>query len=188
MAGERTLEERVRELEDRTAISELIAQYGFHIDDRDVDALAGLFTNDAVMRSSDGVMNARGRDAVIEQFHGRFAALGPSNHFTHDRVVELDRADPDRATGLVVSHAEMTREGKAKVACIRYHDEYRRCADGQWRFRERFLSFFYFTDPRELGQTLEETDRQKAYAEPAPAGWPESLETWKSYYAERPRP
>lgn len=188
MAGERTLEQRLRELEDRNAIGELIARYGFTIDDRDIGAVADLFTDDAVMRSNDGVMHATGRDAVVEQFHGRFAALGPSNHFTHDRVITFDGADPDRATGLVVSHAEMTREGRAKLACIRYYDQYRRCEDGRWRFRERLLSFFYFTDPAAYGATLEETDRIKAYAEPSPAGWPETLETWQRYYEAHPRP
>lgn len=183
-----TLEQRVRRLEDREEIGELIARYGFEIDERNLPGIADLFTADAVVRSSDGVMQAEGREAVIEQFHGRFSVLGPSNHFTHDRVVTFDPTDPDRATGLVISHAEMTREGKAMLACIRYYDEYRRCADGRWRFRERLLSFFYFTDPREYGPTLEATDRLRAYAEPAPAGWPETLETWQRYYDEYPRP
>lgn len=186
--AERTLEHRVRELEDRVAIGELIARYGFEIDDRDMPAVADLFTEDAVVRSADGVMNATGRDAVIEQFHGRFSVLGPSNHFTHDRIVAFDESDPDRATGLVNSHAEMTRSGKARLASIRYDDEYRRCADGRWRFRERVLSFFYFTAPEELGATLAETLRVKAYDEPMAAGYPESLETWQRYYREHPRP
>jgi ketosteroid isomerase-like protein len=184
----RTLEERIQELEDRTAIGELIARYGFRIDDRDIEAVADLFTEDATLRSSDGVQNAVGRDAVLANLHGRFTALGPSNHTTHDREIIFDPSDPDRATGLVVSHAEMTRHGQARVACIRYYDEYRRCADGKWRFRSRLLSFFYFTDPRELGQTLEEVNRVKAEATPTAAGWPENLETWQRYYREHPRP
>lgn len=69
-----------------------------------------------------------------------------------------------------------------------YHDEYRRCADGRWRFRSRLLSLFYFTDPRDLGPTLEEANRVRAEAVPVAAGWPEPLETWQRYYREHPRP
>lgn len=184
----RTLEERVQELEDRAAIGELIARYGFRIDDRDIDAVADLFTEDATLRSSDGTQNAVGRDAVLANLHARFAVLGPSNHYTHDREIRFDPDDPDRATGRVISHAEMSRRGEARVVCIRYHDEYRRSADGRWRFRSRVLSLFYFTDPRDLGNTLEQTNRVKAEEVPVAAGWPESLETWQRYYAEHPRP
>jgi ketosteroid isomerase-like protein len=182
-----TIEQRLRRLEDRAAIDELIARYGFTIDDRDLPAITDLFTEDAAVRSADGVMNAKGLEAVIEQFHGRFAALGPSNHFTHDRVITFDEADPDRATGQLISHAEMTRNGRACLAAIRYTDEFRRCPDGRWRFRERVLSFLYYTHPDEYGDTLESTLRIKAYDEPIAASWPESLETWKQYYAEHPR-
>ena len=67
---------------------------------------------------------------------------GPSNHFTHDRIVEFDHMDPDRATGLVSAHAEMQRQGQPMLAAIRYQDVYQRC-EGRWRFRERGLSFVY---------------------------------------------
>ena len=46
----------------------------------------------------------------------------------------------------------------------------------------------YYTHPDEYGETLESTMRIKAYDEPIAASWPESLETWKRYYAEHPRP
>ena len=42
-----TLEERVRHLEDRVAIGELIARYCLVLDNRDVDAIEPLFTPDA---------------------------------------------------------------------------------------------------------------------------------------------
>ena len=184
----RSLEERVQEIEDRLAIGELIARYGFRIDDRDMDAIADLFTEDACLRSSDGTQNAVGREAVLDNLHARFSVLGPSNHYTHDREIVFDPDDPNRATGLVISHAEMSRRGEARVVCIRYHDEYRRCDDGLWRFRSRVLSLFYFTDPRDLANTLEQVDRVKAEAVPVAAGWPESLETWQRYYREHPRP
>jgi hypothetical protein len=100
MANPRTLEERIARLEDLEAIRTLVARYGFAIDDRDIAAVADLFTNDGRFRSTDGVMDASGRQAVLAQFEGRFAALGPTNHFTHDHVIRLDDAAPGTARGL----------------------------------------------------------------------------------------
>jgi len=82
-----TLEERVRRLEDRTAINELIARYCLVMDNRDVAGMETLFTLDVHFWSADGVMDAHGRDAAIDMFKGRFTVLGPSNHFTHDRII-----------------------------------------------------------------------------------------------------
>ena len=135
-----TLEERVRHLEDRVAIGELIARYCLAMDNSDVGALESLFTPDARIWSADGVIDARGRQAAVEMFKRRIPALGPRNHFNHDRIVEFDHVDPDRATGLVLAHAEMRREGQPMLAAIRYQDVYQRC-EGRWRFRERALSF-----------------------------------------------
>lgn len=89
------------------------------MDNCDVAALPELFTADAVVESSGGGMHAVGRDAVVELFLARFRVLGPSNHVTHDRIVAFDVADPDRATGLVPSHAEMQVSGEPMVAAIR---------------------------------------------------------------------
>ena len=92
--------------------------------------------------SADGAMDAQGRQAVVEMLKGRFTVLCRSNHFTQDRIVEFDHMDPDRATGLVLAHAGMQRNGQPILAAIRYQDVYQRC-EGRWRFRERGLSFIY---------------------------------------------
>jgi ketosteroid isomerase-like protein len=177
------LEARIRRLEDRVEIGELICRYGLVMDDRDVGRMAALFTPDVRIWSADGVMEATGLEAVLALFHGRFAVLGPSNHVTHDRLVEFDPADPDRATGLVLSHAEMQRKGQPMLAAIRYRDAYRRL-DGRWRFQERGLSFMYYVPTAEyldaFGPGLGR--RMRAYDQPAPADWPEGLATWKRYY------
>jgi ketosteroid isomerase-like protein len=183
MSSLQQLEARIRRLEDREEIGELIARYGLVMDNRDMEALPALFAPGAVVRSLDGVMNAKGHEAITELFRGRFKVLGPSNHFTHDRILTFDEGDPDRASGLVLSHAEMNRLGQAMITAIRYHDEYRR-HEGRWRFRERVLTFFYYVPASQyldaLGDGL--AQRMRAYNDAAPADWPEGLETWRSYY------
>ena len=178
-----SLETRLRQLEDRVEIGELIARYGLVMDDRDVEAIGDLFTPDVHVWSADGVIDSHGREAAIAMFRGRFTVLGPSNHFTHDRIVEFDAADPDRATGLVLSHAEMQRKGQPMLAAIRYQDVYVRW-QGRWRFRERGLSFMYYVPTAEyldaFGPGLDR--RMRAYDQPVPADWPERLPTWRRYY------
>jgi hypothetical protein len=116
-------------------------------------------------------------------FLKRFEVLGPSNHFTHDRIVEFDT--DDRAHGIVLSHAEMHRKGVPMLAAIRYHDVYRHDA-GAWRFAERELSFYYYVPTAEyidaLGPGL--ARRMRAYDDARPADWPEKLATWKRFHGE----
>jgi ketosteroid isomerase-like protein len=177
------LERRMQRIEAREEIFELIARYGLVMDDRDMSGMVDLFTDDIVLRSMDGVMNAAGRDAVVEQFRGRFKVLGPSNHFSHDKIIRFDDGNPDAATGIVLSHAEMNRKGQAMLTAIRYQDSYRR-ERGRWKFSERVLKFFYYVPAAQYLDALGEglARRNRAYETPVAADWPEQLSTWKSYY------
>lgn len=186
MVTDTDLAARIRRLEDREAIKELIARYGLVMDDRDMDGMPGLFTEDVRILSRDGVMDARGREAAIALFRGRFTVLGPSNHFTHDKIIRFGD-DPDEATGIVLSHAEMQRKGEPMLAAIRYTDRYRRENDA-WRFAERLFDFFYYVPTAEyldaLGPGL--ATRMRAYEEATGADIPEKLASWRAYYGDAP--
>jgi ketosteroid isomerase-like protein len=171
---------RLRRIEDQAAIRDLVGRYGYVIDNRDIDGLAELFTRDALLQSQDGIMDARGREAIVTLYHGRFAALGPTFHFTHDHLLEFDPNNHDRATGVIAAHAEVTRNGATMLAAIRYHDEYRREPD-RWRFAKRVLSFFYYTPVAQYEQAMRGPLRQRAYGDQRAADWPENLESWKRY-------
>ncbi|HET9107542.1 MAG TPA: nuclear transport factor 2 family protein, partial [Steroidobacteraceae bacterium] len=157
------LTQRIRALEDRAELRELVARYGIAVDDRDIDLLTALFTPDASFRSEDGVMSAHGRDAVIEQFRGRFAALKATNHIAHDQILEPGPG-PDAASGLVSSHAEVCRNGRVLIAALRYRDRYRR-HEGRWRFAERVLSFLYYLPVEEYAEGLAGRLRMRAYGD-----------------------
>lgn len=169
------LDSRLRRVADELEIRNLVARYVFAIDDRDLAAVAGLFAPDGAFRSVDGVMDARGREAVVEQFKGRYRVLGAANHVTHDHVVTIRSAT--EATGLVSAHAELWRKGEMMVTALRYADVYTK-ADGVWRFAERMLSFLYYVPLREYGDILGRRERNLAYDEPRPADYPENLPTW----------
>lgn len=174
------LEMRIARLEARDAIRELIARYGLVIDDHDLAGIGQLFTEEASFSSRDGVMQARGRQAIVEQFIDRFRVLGISNHFTHDHIIQFEDDDLARATGLVTSHAEVWRNGQALIGAMRYHDRYQ-VDQGVWRFQSRELAFLYYLPVTEYAEGLGSNLRQRAYGDLRPADYPEALPGWQDY-------
>ena len=168
------LEARVRRLEDIEEIRALATRYGIAMDERREDETRAIFTPDARLTSKDGVFAAEGLETIITTYKGRWDALGPTNHFVHGSIIEIDADDPDRATGVVTSHAEVVRNGKPMLAAITYNDEYRR-HEGKWKFSARELGFFYYTEAERYVETMLEHKRNRAGEEPQPADYPEAL-------------
>jgi ketosteroid isomerase-like protein len=175
-----TIEDRLARLEAESAIRGLIARYCFTIDDRDLPCIADLFTDDARVASEDGVMEARGLHAIMEQYHGRFSVLGPGAHYMHDIALDFPDSDPGEAIGRVSGHAELWRRGQMMVAGLRYRDRYRRTPAG-WRFAERIIGFLYYVPVEQYPNILAHADRNRAYDAPRPADYPEALPTWTAY-------
>lgn len=169
---------RLQHLESREEIRNLVARYGLAVDDHRLAAIGALFTADARFCSRDGVMDARGRQAIISQFTERFRSLGISNHVSHDQVIESAADEPDTARGVVSAHAEMWRNGRAFIAALRYHDEYRREA-GRWCFQSRELNFLYYLPVTDYPDALGSELRQRAYGDQRPADYPETLPGWR---------
>ncbi len=169
------IEKRLRRIEDRMAIADLVHAYTFAMDNRDLTWAADLFTEDGRFRSADGVMEAQGRDAICAQYQGRFDALGFNFHITHDQIVEF--RSEDVATGMVSGHAEVGRNGQVMVTAMRYHDVYHRCGDGRWRFSDRNIHFFYYLPVEEYREALRGRGRMRAYGDVRDAELPEN--SWR---------
>lgn len=179
-----TFEERIARLEAESQIRQLIARYSFMIDDRDLDALRGLFVEDAILTSRDGVMNASGIDAIIAQYHGRFDVLGPGQHVMHDVQIDFSDDCTDEATGRVSGHAELWRADQMMVAALRYDDTYRSTTDG-WKFARRTIGFLYYVPVADYPGILSNPLRNRAYTTARPADFPEPLPSWKNYHKKR---
>jgi SnoaL-like domain len=147
------LERAVQRLEDRNRIEEIAVRYGFYVDDGDLDGIESLFTPDATLRTKAGVIKGSNRDEVVAYFRDHLPDLTPSNHFVHGHVITFDEHDPDRAEGIVSSHAEMVRNAIPMVTAMRYYDTYRR-VNGEFRFQERIQTYMYFVDVREYAEAL----------------------------------
>ncbi len=165
-------EARLRRLEDRAELAELIARYALAVDDRDLEAIAALFTPDGAFRSKDGVMQARGTEAVLEQFRGRFRALKLSNHFSHDHVFELRRR---RRCGHRAGH-------RARGSVAQWPRAHRRAAlrgqlpppPGSLVLRRPSAVFLYYLPVEEYASALGDPLRQRAYGDRRPADFPGS--------------
>lgn len=139
-----TLEQRIRRLEDRAEIGELIVRYGIALDAHDLEALGRLYAPDGRLAlKMGGIVKGHDRSSVIDYYADRLTSMVTAYHFCHGNVIEFDPDDDDRATGVVMAHAELWSEDQAKIAALRYEDVYVR-HEGRWCFAERVEAFLYF--------------------------------------------
>ena len=134
---------RLDRLESKDAIRELATAYAIACDEHDMPRLTSLFTEDAEFDAPNGAMVAKGKAEIVSMFERTFKIRGPAYHWTHDITISFDESDKDRATGLVLSHAETSPNGVVSIAAMRYADEYAR-ESGQWRFARREIQFLYY--------------------------------------------
>jgi len=172
-----TLEERVERIEAKSEIADLVTRYGMAVDDRDIEAVAELFTVDGSFGHQDDP-GVAGRDAIKRYYRDRLDGLVYSYHFTHNHLIDYDGGD--EATGVVSSHAEMGHDGDLKIAAMRYHDTYRR-VDGRWCFARRRLAFFYFLPAPDLVAGHYHELRKRWPGEPMMADLPESLDSYREF-------
>ena len=137
------LEQRIQKLEDIEEIKKLKHRYCALCDDHyDADALAELFTEDAVW---DGMERGRndGREAIREFFHDAPARLPFAIHMVMNPIIEVDG---DRATGVWYLFQPCTyAEGNQAVwGSARYDEEYVRVND-KWMFQNLTLSSNFWT-------------------------------------------
>lgn len=169
---------RLEAVEADLAIRSLVARYAFVMDDRDVDAIPALFTRDARVTTADGVMDARGRDALVKLYEGRFAALGATNHVVQGMDISID--GPTSAHGQIQSTAEVFRNGVHQLVALRYQDSYAK-EDGAWRIARRHMLYFYYVPLDKHPGILSTLQRNLTYAEPRDADFPEKTPGFVKY-------
>jgi len=172
------LRRRIDRLEAIDAIRQLVARYGYAADDRDINGIRNMFTEDGCFRAVNGQMEARGIDAVIDMYHARFRGMGHSFHVAHDHIIELQTET--RATGRVTSHAELIRDGVPHVVALRYEDIYK-CVDGTWCFKERAMAFYYYLKVSDYLTAMSGIERMQGIGIPIEADWPEKTPTYRAY-------
>jgi ketosteroid isomerase-like protein len=174
---------RIDRLESRHEIAALVTAYAIACDEHDMPRLTGLFTTDACFDSPSGAMVAHSRAEIEAMFIELFKVRGPAFHWTHDHHVDFDERDPNRASGLVLSHAETCPDGTVSLAAMRYTDDYRR-ENGVWRFAQRVIRFLYYVPVTEYATVLNERKRLTLRGERVDADYPESLAAWQAFHTQ----
>jgi len=165
------LADRVGRHEDRLDIAELVARYALAMDDQDLGTLRTLFTPDIQLSTKAGEVKAIGLDDLLDYLGERFETLTSSNHVTHGLVIEFDESG-DHGTGVVTTHAEISRGGQGAVAAIRYYDRYVRGDDDRWRFSKRVQHFMYFLAAGDYAALLGDRLPVRSGPTPLPPDWP----------------
>lgn len=145
-----TLEDRVRRLEDRADLQDLVAAYFLATDDDDFEQLGASFASTATFAAS-GYPDSAGRADVVAFLKAARADMGQTVHTPH--YVHLEFQSDDAATGVVVAHLELGIGGQTHYAAVRYLDRYRR-ENGGWVFAHREMRAVYVTAWADIGSAL----------------------------------
>ena len=137
------IERRLRVLEDIEELKKLKARYCSYCDDNyDADALADLFTEDAVW---DGGTRGRadGREGIREFFRGAPRRLPFAVHMVLNPIVEVHG---DTATGqwYLLQACTYAEGNRAVWGSARYDEEYARVG-GEWKFKSLKLTSVFWT-------------------------------------------
>lgn len=141
------LERRLRVLEDIEAIKKLKVRYCLHVDERNEDTWASLFTEDAVW---DGGNFGRyeGREAIRRFFRSIPEMLAFAVHYVMNPLIEVQG---ERATGrwYLLEPCSFVEGDQAVWGAARYEEEYVK-ERGEWKFKEVKLISWFWT-PYEQG-------------------------------------
>jgi len=127
------IERRIRRLEDRAELNDLVVRYFLASDDDDYESYLKIFAPDMeflISNTSCGV----GREAVMAFLKGEREKMGSTIHTPHYALLTFE--SEDRATGLVGAHLELARAGSTLFGAVRYKDEYVR-QGGRWQIRRK---------------------------------------------------
>lgn len=145
-----SLEDRIRRLEDRAEIQDLVAAYFRASDDDDYSRLEQCFTQNARFEAS-GFDDAVGPAGIVALIRAARAGMGQTVHTLH--YVHLEFTGPDAARGVVCAHLELGLGEKTYFGAVRYLDDYLR-QDAGWRLATRAMQVVYMAPWSEVETSL----------------------------------
>jgi uncharacterized protein (TIGR02246 family) len=113
------------------ALRALVDAYAHHVDRREFDTVAALFTDDGVLLAQGSEL--RGRAAIATALEAGLSRYDVTTHFLGQQTVTIDGDD---ATGETYCRADQRGNDLHRTLAIRYLDRYVRTAD-TWLIAER---------------------------------------------------
>ncbi len=146
------MDDEQRMVADRAALRDLVDAYARHVDRRDAEAVASLFTADGRLVSrlhdgADGVPIVRcGRDEIAAALVAGLARYITTTHVVGGQVVTID-GDGAAGDTVCLAHHVYDSAGARRmlVMAVRYSDTFARHPGG-WGFAERRLSLDWRDD------------------------------------------
>jgi ketosteroid isomerase-like protein len=134
-------EARLRRLEDLARIRQLFVDYKMVLDKQDFAAYAALFAADGEFIAGSQVAKGRAAiQALVEGMPGSLLGSGPGEdfHVVVNPLIDLDPADPDRATaGVTWLYVVKGDDGGPALAKLGHYEDELVREDGRWRFARR---------------------------------------------------
>jgi hypothetical protein len=164
------LHARLRRLEDRAAISEVVIKYGAAVDQRDWAMFAACFTDPVDTDYSGLGSPARewARDAFVENIRVHLSGFTATQHISPNHIIEFDEQDLDRALCRSYMYAQHYLEGSPDgdfyLARGSYDNHMLRTADG-WQI-ERIVQRVFWHE----GNTAAVAESAARFAEARTAG------------------
>jgi hypothetical protein len=163
------LEKRLKRLEDRVAIDELVVGYFLAADGDDFGRVGDSFVESATF-SSSGFIVGSGRQGIVDFIRGARQNMGLTLHTPH--YAQFSFRDDDHVSGLVGAHLELVLAGTAVYGAVRYVDEYVR-EQGAWRIQQRDMRTIHIAPWREVGDALaSDTPVRWPGVDPLPSDYP----------------
>lgn len=146
----------LQQLIDKDAIRELVLLYSRAIDRQDVALLRDLYTADAT--DSHGDTFDGPADAYCDFIEKSMPYMPYSGHHVCNHMISVDGDEASGEVYALAYHLIPGRNGagdEEDFMAVRYIDNYRREADGKWRFSKRVVTYdFQLRRPFAGGGTL----------------------------------
>jgi len=145
---DKSLEERIKILEETEEIKQLKSRYVYCVDERDWDGVLDYFSEDCIVDFGQ-FGKYRGKKALEKFFKVDYPpVMSFTVHYTQDPIIVING---DQAKRKWYSHASATfaETNQAVWTSVKYEDEFVR-EKGRWKCKSSRIHYFYFT-PYEEG-------------------------------------
>jgi hypothetical protein len=141
---------RIRRLEDRAELADLVIRYFIAADDDDTATLAATFAENAEFAAS-GFQCGSDRESIVKFIQDDRRNMGVTVHTQNYTLLTFH--DDDHASGVVGAHLELARGGTTLYGAVRYLDDYVR-GEHAWCFARREMATIHIGDWRDVATSL----------------------------------
>ena len=154
----------LQRLIDKDAIRDLVLAYSRAVDRKDVALLRDLYTADATDSHGDSFDGPA--DKYCDFIEASLPYMPYSGHHACNHMISVEGDEGNGEVYALAYHLIPGKDGSQEedFMAVRYIDNYRRCADGKWRFSKRVVTYdFKLRRPFDGGGLLGLGDKDPSY-------------------------